>query len=840
MEQPATEPEPEEPKGPANEDAESCDEDTETEDAIGMQKPCAEGVDSEGEDAASECEESAEKNKCVTAADSKLEGAAPVTSLSGPSLKAEASVTSKWSGLRKRLSRGRARFGATASEQEQHGDLLLGDESHSEAGEGEGGPVIRTEPSENNVEAWQVVDREGVVLAEVEGECSDPLAKRSVEAKVEQLLTWMLAPAVHGIPKLGVPGAVDRADELLAMHGRDLESAVREVVAGSETSVSALVLNFCLERIPILGCPTVLCRMTWGNLRSILIIAALYGHDLEAPRVQHEALLCLVPQGEDNDMASPLSSKQEQSTATMVSDTAGKVARMMIKSAVRRATGLQAAVDCFELASLLYSSVSNDSTDEDGFVHVTATPASTARDFFRRKSMASCALLWCSLPLLVLGSIAPVVFSFTRVFPVAFHAAHSLCQQLPRGCRDSLPALVLALVGVGISLRTFYRLAAPGRQRRRSPWRRLLVYLRGRHETQMLEEAWPQIVTALVFTLHAALPAASTFSAVSVILNSWYWPEDDPLKLWGWDILHRLSTTALGFYSLFSIMLHQLQGVSPEEEQWDERIIVRYSRRALLILVAAARGCCVLAAWTYASLALDFVLTRVAQGVGLVENEEQTSLLGVVRPLAGIFGAELGFGSLYNERALAFTLHLVGVASQQRLVELLSRREVLLRLIGAEKMMASTLCLLLKGVAVACSVSKSNNPISEFLTSVAPPPLCCVLIVAVREQALLLGATLVLAPKVVSSGILGSTPCFILGISAGGYAANALLSLWYANRAELESPGMRLIFLIPGGVSSRAKGLFRGALAGARTRAVQMMAMGVIQRVVRWWRSPRY
>lgn len=58
-------------------------------------------------------------------------------------------------------------------------------------------------------------------------------------------------------------------------------------------SVSTVVLNFCLERIPVLGCPTVLLRTTWGprlrceaesanagNLRSILIIAAMYGRSL--------------------------------------------------------------------------------------------------------------------------------------------------------------------------------------------------------------------------------------------------------------------------------------------------------------------------------------------------------------------------------------------------------------------------------------------------------------------------------------------------------------------------------------------------------------------------------
>ena len=45
-------------------------------------------------------------------------------------------------------------------------------------------------------ERWAVVNRDGTVLAEDDGL---PLTTASVEANIEQLLTWMLAPAVHGI-----------------------------------------------------------------------------------------------------------------------------------------------------------------------------------------------------------------------------------------------------------------------------------------------------------------------------------------------------------------------------------------------------------------------------------------------------------------------------------------------------------------------------------------------------------------------------------------------------------------------------------------------------------------
>mmetsp|Transcript_32238 Transcript_32238/g.85201 ORF Transcript_32238/g.85201 Transcript_32238/m.85201 type:complete len:835 (-) Transcript_32238:68-2572(-) len=742
-----------------------------------------------------------------------------------------------WQVLRRRWAQRHGGRMSASLEGGDGGDLLVDDEPQCTSVAHHGGDASVADSREAALDAWQVVDREGIVVAEDDD--GDILARRSVESKVEQLLTWMLTPAVHGIPKLGVLGAVDRADELLATHGRDVEAAVREVVAGSERTVSTVVLNFCFEGIPVLGYPAVLLRTTWGNLRSILIIAALYGHDLEAPRVQHEALLCLVPPGENADAACLQHKCASRGQPSLVADTARNVARMMIKGALRQATGLQAAVDCFELASRLYSTCGHDSIDDDGFVHVTATPASAARDFFRRKSVASCALLWCSLPVLVLGACAPGLFSFARLVRAVAFALRSLSLHLPRCCRESAPAFALAAVGLGMSTHAFYRLMSPGHGHRWG-FRQLLHRLRHRREVHVLQETWPQIVTALVFTLHAILPAASTYSALSFILNSWYSSDGTFTVPIGWEILHRLSSTALGLYSLFSVMLRQLQGDHPEDEL-EEAAILGPISRALQVLAAAARGSCVFAAWTYTSLLLDLGASHTAHLAGWSASGGgggvHATMLGVVEPLAWMLGAEGGASSVYNEEAINFSLQLLSVASQQRLVELLSRREVLLRLIGAEKMMASTLCLLLKGVAVACSGPKTANPIAEFLTAVTPPPLFCVLVVVIRERALIIGAGLVLAPRVVFNGMLGGTMSFALGIVFGAYVSQAILCTWYVNRVDLDSPALRLALLIPGGVSSRAKGLLRGALVGARTRAVQMMAMGIIQRVARWWNA---
>lgn len=700
-------------------------------------------------------------------------------------------------------------------------------------------------PANNSaaIERWSVVDREGEVVAEDDGL---PLTTGSVEAKIEQLLTWMLAPAVHGIPKLGVPGAVDRANELLSsVPGRDVESAVSEVVAGSEITVPLLVANFCLERIPFLGCPTVLLKNTWGNLRSILIIAALYGHDLEKPRTHHEALLCLIPPGEDPGarkrravprmgMGFGEDSSSKTAGSPLVSETAKRVAQMTIKGALRRATGMQAAADCFELASILYSNCVHESVDEDGYVCLVATPASTARDFFRRKSVASSALLWCSLPLLLLGVASPHFFTVATLAPKAVTALQEL-RRIPR-------CMFVILLGMPTLLLAFHALSSAGGQRfqKWSPERFYRRVTRGR-EARMLQDAWPQIVTVSVFSLHAVLPAMSAYSALSMVLESaaLAWGKSSP----GWDRLHGIACMTLSFYSFCACVMQHMKNEKPElVSGGDVHRFFRVTFRFFSAAWAVMRACCILAAWTYALLAIDLAATHVEKWANMGDStadDKQASVLGIIGPLAWVLNASNKVNPLWSEKGITFSLRIIGVMCQQRLVELLSRREVLLRLIGAERITAQTVCLLMKGVAVACAPSTTANPIQVFFDTVTPPATCCVLVVVVRRHAIVLGAALAIAPQVVFSGDLGSTTSFAFGLMGGACIAHTLLRFWYENQDDLDSPALRLALLVPGSVSNKAKDLLSGALTATSKKAAQMMAMSIIQRFIRWCFRPQ-
>ncbi|CAK9011543.1 unnamed protein product [Durusdinium trenchii] len=277
-------------------------------------------------------------------------------------------------------------------------------------------------------------------------------------------------------------------------------------------------------------------------------------------------------------------------------------------------------------------------------------------------------------------------------------------------------------------------------------------------------------------------------SALSVVLGALS-PAVQSYSWHGWDLLNRMACASLGFYSLFSVMVHQLQREYPEDELPTASITIRAFIRGVLLLRAVSRAFCFLAAWLYLLLILDCLIDCIWW------HEGSGTPLGILGPLAWLLNAdghELSH-PFANEKSMIFCMNLISVISQQRLVEVLARREVLLRLIGAERVMASTICLLLKGVSVACTPSKSQNPIAEFLVRVAPPPAACVAIIALRDHAMPLGIAVVATPRMTVT--FGSSSCLILGLLGGAYAAHAVLSVWYLHRADLDSAALRLAML---------------------------------------------
>lgn len=665
---------------------------------------------------------------------------------------------------------------------------------------------------------WVLVESSGVIEADEETHSSN-----AGETAVEKVLVWTLSPSIRGIPSLGIPCVANRASELLQSHNHDIEAAVRSVVAGSEATASVLVVDFFLERIPLLGCPTVLLKNAWANLRSIAVVAALYGSDLESPRVQHEILWCLVPQSENTELAhvtepeakSPTSSPWQR---TVVGETAQQVARALIRGALSRATGLQAAAHCFELASMLCLRGKHEpAVDEDGFVHVTSTPVARARDFFGKQLNAQLSLRY-TLPALMVGSLAPHLFSFFRWFP-GWVQRLVMLWYWDKWLVLSSGLLLLAALGVGCR-------APSGFCSRHRLRRRIWLWIRHWPIFQSLKQFYPQVLTCAVFGTQALCPAMSAYSAVMMMLqpavnrksigNLKTSLTNGAIFPYGWDGLHRASLALLGAYNLSAIASRSLQWATPLH------CILDFSLKV-------TEACCIFVAWMHASIGLDLVLTWF-RGVGS-EGIVNDTVLGVVGCFASQLGAHAGANPLADERTVVFWLYAISVVSQQALLDFFRRREVLLRLIGAERVMASTLCLLFKGITVArSSASNGSKSIGKFLTRVAPPPWVCVLIVAFRKHAVFVGLGFAFMP------ILSEVSPVFVGLVVGAHLAAAVLHEWHCN--DLGSPASCLAFLIPGEVSACAKAMLEDLSVDARKRAVQLVAMRLLERAMRWVPSP--
>lgn len=678
--------------------------------------------------------------------------------------------------------------------------------------DGNADPLVERLSSDPELDQWVMVESEGI-CERWEGD-NVP----SIEAAIERVLVWMLYPSIHGIPKLGVVSAQERANELLAEHGHDIESAVRSIVAGSEASQSAIVVDFFLERIPLFGCPTVLLKNTWSTLRSVEMIAVLNGHDLEIQRVQHEVLWCLVPQNEDKPSAiSPGTGSINEDNP--ICKTAKDVAKAMIKGALSRCTGYQTAADCFELASLLCGKTV---VDDDGFVHVTSTPAALARDWFRRQSLVSTrALLCCWLPLLVLGSLAPTIFAFLSYAPNVFRRVKHLWNQVPHEAFEMLPTILLSLSGAALTIHCLGPIGPQG-LRTLHP-RNLYNKVRSSTVLETVQDLTPQVTACVVFSVHALLPACSAYSAVNMALpvnttsTSLYWTS-------GWGLLHWLGITLVGSYNLAATLLSHLQN-EHEVGSRTAQALLRMLEHSQIIL----KACCVFVAWTYVSLALDLVITWFCHGTFnfRVAAGHLTTKLGVVNFVAKALGADHTVNPLNSDRTIIFILSALSVWSQHKLLALLRRRELLLRLIGAERVMASTMCLLFKGVAALVH----GHAIAAFLIRVAPPAPLCILIVAARKHSVSIGISLGVLPLLEG---LGWITCLVVGLLAGACITAVILHEWYSNAADLGSPATRLAFLIPGNVSGRAKGLLKDLLDNARKRAVQYVAAGLLDRAIRF------
>merc|ERR1712194_105701 len=175
--------------------------------------------------------------------------------------------------------------------------------------------------------------------------------------------------------------------------------------------------------------------------------------------------------------------------------------------------------------------------------------------------------------------------------------------------------------------------------------------------------------------------------------------------------------------------------------------------------------------------------------------------------------------------------------SQHHFSEALKRREVLLKLLGAERLLANGLCLLLNGVAIVSQTGFSGKALADFVEHMSPPTLVCCILVCLRRYALTIGLGLALYPHAERLILpwLDYGGAFVGGLILGAMIIGTLGREYLTSARNLEaSHAMRLCYLLPGEVSDKAAAFLDSMVSRVRTRTVQMFAVSVLERIFRF------
>lgn len=550
-----------------------------------------------------------------------------------------------------------------------------------------------------------------------------PVQQGSPELSVEAALLWCLTPAIHGIKSIGVLSATERARKLIAASNGDTTGAV-VLAAGGESGGSRrskIIFEFLLRQVPFVGCPAYILTSTWTHLRAVATIAAIYGHDLEQARTQHEILWCLLPsQPESGSLPSP-----PVVDAGPVATTAKTVSNVLISSALKKTIGVSMVTEVFQLGTDLWAASARKSCeDEDGFELLSLGPASTARHYFCPESQFS-----------------------SQTF--ALTAAAVLIPMLFR-----LPMVITSLLVITALLVAFNF--------------RLLI---AKAPQSVLNEG-PRAVSYVIFGVHAILPILGISSGISIFLSSLLSPV---------SMAERVSLLVLSSIALSG----GLRGANVWAEAM-EAVHVEMRKVAIIIGV-------IFHILPFFDRSLEYT-KRIAW---LLSDTELCS----------------------SSRSLHFLSIIVSSSAQQLLVAQLKRRDVILRLLGAERVMILSLTLFFRGVTAAVT-TESLLPLFRQIT---PHPYFCCLVMTLRRFPVHAAALLTLVP-LVPVWIASPGLSMALGLLTGTLLVATTWRDWKANEHAYLSH-MRLLYILPGAALGKTRQVIDSMLtAGGRTAIKSVLA----------------
>ena len=561
----------------------------------------------------------------------------------------------------------------------------------------------------------------------------------NVELSVESALLWCLNPAIYGIKSIGVLPAAERARQLVRDCEGDTNAAVALASGGESGGVkrTRIIFEFLIRQVPLVGCPAFILTSTWTHLRSVAIIAAIYGHDIETPRVQHEVLWCLIP---SNGESSPDETARVSGDAGPISATAKTVSNVLISTAVKKATGISMVSELFQLGTDLWAVSCRQDTrpgEDEGFECVTLGPAATARHYFCPESTFS---VW-KLCLVALGVLVPFAY------------------RLPVIVSTSLLLFLIVLAVSWKSIRSRYTLAL---------------------------NHFPKIFSHAIFGIHAALPVVGLTNGINLLLATLSTTDDEISSS------DRISLLVMSMVSLSGAAKHLVS--SPE-------FMTSFHTTCRKIAVIVGIVLHVLPLLDRSGL----YVTRIAW---LLSDTRLSSL----------------------HRSIHYLSVIVSSTCQQLLFSELKKREVLLRLLGAERIMVLSLTLFFRGITAAVT-SESLMP---YFRQVSPHPLFCCLIMCVRKFSVQLSILLSIVPRLplwVSGGRFGGHLVMLVGLLIGSSVVITIWNDWQKNEDAYLS-NMRMLYILPGTVAGKTKDVVDKMLVASGKSAMKKLFVNYVRKFI--------
>lgn len=613
--------------------------------------------------------------------------------------------------------------------------------------------------------------------------------------KLESVISFTMDYATGGIalPTVRIPSVAERAEQVLRECQGDREQAMEYIVKSEEDDVSwrTKLPDFLIQQVPVVGCSTLLLRELWRNIRRCALIAHLYGHDTRSSDTQALILTCLVPAGQNGGGGESGGSPQVAMEDVVGSGrrVAVLVSRALAKETLVRATGLKSAgkvLGLLDVAGNLLRNYSSRDTNEVASVaevvgtNATDTDSDAAADLARRRRLRADSFD---------GNVSAAAIE-DNVQPSPQRVALIVFRPLSWQERPIVVLLLMALWFLPIFVSVIRFVAA-----KLVPFMAKRVHMEipvagavalvivtqvvgfgGAFWVQHNMERIVRVPATLIFVVYSAIPGTSICLATRSILQG---ATEAPFFV------------VLGICNLGSGYLRWAEDVSddaaleqrPEPKASRYRGNVRKARRVLFV-----------------GLLLDFAVEEV---LGRLCGLHSLRLLG---------GKDSK--SLAEYRTLAWAVGLLAAWCQGHALELLQRRTVLLRMLGARKAIYAGLSLLLMG---AFAVVKQSQTLT-FLRESSPTPRWCCAVLWTRSFGAGVG---ILIPLVLHTlqhpGLLGGLSTdvlvpvtLIVGLLLGYFVCKTYHDLWWEKREDLESD-YRILTLFPH-MSMQARGKARTAM----------------------------